>query len=102
MMTNGTSKITVVNPGGQPPTLQAMPAMAPRLDNIEGKTVYIVDINWPYTRQFTEELYDVFSKRYTNTKFVFRDKAGAYREDDPTLWAEIKEKGDAMVMAVGH
>ena len=76
--------------------------MAPRLDNIDGKTVYIVDINWPYTRQFTEELYNVFCERYPNTKFLFRDKAGAYREDDPALWAEIKDKGDAMVMSIGH
>jgi hypothetical protein len=94
-------KFVVVDPRGQPPALRQM-SMAPRLDSLEGKTVYVVDINWPYTRQFTEELYKVFSERYPKAKFVFRDKAGTYGEDDPELWNEIKEQGDAMVLAIGH
>lgn len=100
-MTQGREKIVVVDPRGQPPALRQM-SMAPRLDSLDEKTVYVVDINWPYTRQFTEELHKVFSERYPKTEFVFRDKAGAYAEDDPALWEEIKEKGDAMVLAVGH
>jgi thiazole synthase ThiGH ThiG subunit len=33
---------------------------------------------------------------------VFRRKAGPYAEDDPALWKEIKEKGSAAIMAIGH
>ena len=33
---------------------------------------------------------------------VFRKKAGPYMEDDPPLWKEIKEKGNAAIMAIGH
>jgi hypothetical protein len=95
------SKITVIDPRGWAPTLRQEP-MAPRLNSLDGKTVYVVDVNWPYTHQFTEELYKVFSKRYPNTKFVFSDKAGSYFDDDAELWAEIKEKGDAMILGVGH
>jgi len=76
--------------------------MAPRLDTLDEKTIYIVDINWPLTHQFTEELHKVLSEKYPKTKFVFKDKAQRYMNDDPKLWAEIKEKGDAMVLAVGH
>ena len=101
MTTHDNSKISVVNPGGQPPDLQQTP-MAPRIESLKGKTVYVVDVNWPYTRQFTEELRNVLSERYADTDFVFRDKAGSYFDDDPKLWAEIKEHGDAMVMSVGH
>ena len=93
--------ITVVDPRGQPPTRLESP-MAPRLDNINGKTVYIVDVNWPYTHQFSEELYEVFSARYPDTRFEIRDKAGTYMVDDPELWKEIEEKGDAVIMTVGH
>ena len=100
-MANGKPKINVINPGGQPPTLQQTP-MAPRLDSLDGKTVYVVDVNWPYTRQFTEELCAVLSKRYPDAKFILKDKAGSYFEDDTKLWAEIKEQGNAMVMSVGH
>lgn len=100
-MSNSKPKITVINPGGQPPALHKTP-MAPRLDSLNGKKVYVVDVNWPYTRQFTEELCTVLSERYPDTKFVFKDKAGSYFDDDPKLWAEIKEQGNAMIMSVGH
>ena len=33
---------------------------------------------------------------------VFKQKEGAYADNDPNLWKEIKEKGDAMIMAIGH
>lgn len=93
--------ITVVNPRGQLPPIKLIP-MAPRLDSINGKTIYIVDIRWPYTQQFTEELRDILSERYPNTKFIRRDKVGPYGEADPKLWEEIKKDGDAMILATGH
>ena len=100
-MTQTTAKISVIDPRGYPPPIKQTP-MAPRLDSLDGKTVYIVDVNWPYTHQFTEELCSVLAERYPETNFIFRDKVGRYMENDPELWAEIKEKGDAMVLAVGH
>ena len=93
--------VTVINPQGQPPAAQQMP-MARRLDSLEGKTVYLVDVRWPYTHQFLEELCNVLSQRYPTTKFVMRDKAGSYGENDPKLWAEIQERGNAAILAVGH
>lgn len=92
---------TVINPRGQLPAMQQTP-MALRLDSLGGKTIYILDVRWPYTHQFIEEMRDVFSERYPDTKFVIRDKAGAYGEDDPKLWAEIQERGDAAIVAIGH
>jgi hypothetical protein len=86
---------------GQPPARQQMP-MASRLDTFKDKTIYIVDVNWPYTHQFSIELQRVFSERYPDTKFELRDKAGTYMVDDPELWKEIKEKGDATIMTTGH
>ena len=93
--------ITIVNPRGQLPPIKLIP-MAPRLDSIDGKTIYIVDIRWPYTQQFTEELRDILSEKYPNTKFIRREKAGSYGEADPKLWEEIKKDGDAMTLATGH
>jgi hypothetical protein len=93
--------ITVVNPRGQLPSIKLIP-MAPRLDSIEEKTIYIVDIRWPYTQQFTEELRDILSERYPNTRFIRREKAGPYGEADPKLWEEIQREGDAMILATGH
>jgi hypothetical protein len=93
--------ISVVNPRGQFPAVQQAP-MATRLDSLNKKTIYIVDVRWPYTHQLAEEIRNVFSERYPDTKFVIREKTGSYMEDDPKLWAEIQEQGNGAILTVGH
>jgi hypothetical protein len=100
-MTAGKEKITVINPAGQMPSLEQSP-MAPRLDSLDGKTVYIVSLTWPYTHQFNEELEKVLSAKFPGTTFILRKKNGAYAEDDPRLWGEIQEQGHAAILGVGH
>jgi hypothetical protein len=95
------AKITVLNPRGAPPPIHLVP-MAPRLDTLAGKTIYIVDARFPDTYQLLEEMQKLFAKKYPEAKWVLKKKSGAYAEDDPKLWAEIKEKGHAMIMGVGH
>ena len=95
------STISVLNPHGQYPPANFIP-MAPRMDTLDGKTVYIVDIRWPYTGQFTEQLQAVLSEQYPRTTFIRREKAGPYGEADGDLWEEIKARGHAMIVATGH
>lgn len=76
--------------------------MAPRIDNLDGKTIYVVDTKYPLTRPFVEEVYKIFKDKYPKTNWVFREKIGTYFDDDPKLWQEIKEKGHGMIMAIGH
>jgi len=94
-------KISVIDPRGQQPLLRQTP-MTPRLNSLDGKTVYLVHLNWPHTFQFTEELWKVLSARFPRTKFVLKKKMGAYAQDDPQLWGEIQEKGNAAIVSVGH
>ncbi len=94
-------KITVLNPEGQPPQTPLIP-MAPRLDTLEGKTIYIVDVRYPLTHQLFEEMGDLLSERYPGTNWIVTEKAGTYFDDDPELWKEIKAKGDGMIVGVGH
>jgi hypothetical protein len=95
------AKITVLNPLGQPPPI-ALVRMAPRLDTLDGKTIYIVDVGFTDTHQFLVEMQKVLAERYPKANWVVRNKIGTYFEDDPKLWAEIKGKGSGMIMAVGH
>jgi hypothetical protein len=95
------SKITVLNPVGQPPAIARVP-MAPRIDNLDGKTIYIVDIGFTDTHQLFTEMQSLLTQKYPKTTWVVRIKAGTYFDDDPKLWAEIKEKGNGMIMGVGH
>jgi hypothetical protein len=94
-------KVTVLNPLGQPPAIVRVP-MAPRISDLNGKTIYIVDIGFSGTHQLLTELQDLLKKRYPDTTWIVRKKIGTYFTDDPKLWAEIKEKGQGMIMGVGH
>ena len=95
------TKIEVYNPLGQPPAIERVP-MAPRIESLKGKTIYIVDIGFSATDQFLFELQRLLQERYSDTTWVLRRKIGTYFNDDPKLWAEIKEKGHGMIMGVGH
>jgi hypothetical protein len=95
------SKIIVLNPVGSPPATPLVP-MAARLDTIEGKTIYIVDVRYPLTHQLFEEMQKLLSERYPKTNWVLREKAGTYMDNDQKLWEEIKSKGHGMITGIGH
>ncbi len=93
--------ITVLNPVGSPSPTPLIP-MAPRLDTLEGKTIYIVDVMYPLTHQLFEEMQKVLSEKYPKTTWVVKSKAGTYFDNDQKLWEEIKAKAQGMIIGVGH
>jgi hypothetical protein len=93
------AKVAVLNPRGIAPPIRLVP-MAPRLDSLDGKTVYIINIGFGDT--FLPEAQKVLAEKYPKTNWIFKHKAGGYFDDDPKLWEEIKAKGNAMIMGVGH
>jgi hypothetical protein len=94
------AKVAVVNPRGTPPPIRLVP-MAPRLDTLDGKTIYVINIGFGDT--FLPEVQKVMAEKYPKTTWIFRRKAGRdYFDDDPKLWAEIKERGNGMIMGMGH
>ena len=93
--------VTVMNPAGQPPQTPLLPR-APRLDTLEGKTIYIVDARYPLTHQLFEEMQKMLAEKFPQTNWVVREKAGTYMDDDPKLWEEIKANGHGMILGVGH
>jgi hypothetical protein len=97
----GPAKITAVNPKGTPPAIQLIP-MAPRLDSLDGKTVYLIDTGFHGSDMLLQQIQEWFKRNMPGVTTVFKRKAGPYAQDDPPLWKEIKEKGNAVIMAVGH
>jgi hypothetical protein len=98
----GDGKITVLNPAVTEKLAERVP-LTPRLDTLDGKTVYLVDMNYegiggtPVMR----EMQSWFAKNMPGVNAVYRLKAGNYISDDPALWKEISEKGgDAVIMGV--
>jgi hypothetical protein len=98
---SGPVKITTVNPKGMPPSIQLIP-MAPRLDSLDGKTVYLVDTGFHGSDTLLHQIELWFNRNMPSVTLVFKRKAGPYAQDDPPLWKEIKEKGNAVIMATGH
>jgi len=94
-------KLTVLNPRGLPPPITLIP-MAPRLSTLDGKTVYLVSDGFPGANAFLNQVSIWFKKNMPNVTTVYRLKAGGFADDDPKLNAEIKEKGQAVIMAIGH
>jgi hypothetical protein len=123
-------KLTVLDPRGQPsgkfgrsgaagagildnrnPELQPLSSlnelvplrMAPRLESLENKTIYLVDTGFAGGKDFLEEMQKWFSKNMPSVKTVVHIKKGmaAAFVDDPELWLELKKKADGVVFGVG-
>jgi hypothetical protein len=95
------SKIYVLNPEGIQPEIQCYP-MAPRPETLTGKTIYVVDVKYPSTTNFGNELMALLKATYPEVNWVYRQKYGTYFQDDPALWAEIKAQAAGMIIFVGH
>jgi len=94
-------KVEGLNPKGAPPPIQLIP-MAPRLDSLDGKTVWLIDTGFEGGGFLLQQIQLWFQQNMPTVNAVFRRKAGPYMEDDPALWQEIKAKGHAAIMAIGH
>jgi hypothetical protein len=75
--------------------------MAPRLETLDGKTVYLVDTGFGGSGKFLDELQTWFSEHMPTVRTVRRRKPGnVFRDDTKDLWEEIKERGDAAILGV--
>jgi hypothetical protein len=75
--------------------------MAPRLEKLGGKTVYLVDTGFGGSAEFMAELQDWFKRNRPDIKTELRRKKTGMFTDEPELWAEIKKNGDAAILGVG-
>jgi hypothetical protein len=95
-------KITVLNPLGTPPPIK-LKTMAPRLDTLEGKTIYIVDDGFVGGDNLLLEIQDWFKANYPKTTVVFKRKGGGgFDIPDKALWAEIQQKANGVIIGMGH
>ena len=95
-------KLTVLNPLGTPPPIK-LKDMAPRMDTLDGKTIYIVDDGFVGGDNLLLEMQDWFKANYPKTNIVFKRKGGGgFDVEDPALWAEMKEKANGIIIGLGH
>ena len=98
----GSEKITVMNPAIANPMVDRV-ALTKRLDTLDNKTLYLVDINWggpDAAYGVFQEMKIWFSENMPSVNIVLKRKNGSYMSDDPELWKEIGEKGDAALIGI--
>jgi hypothetical protein len=92
-------KITVLNPMGTPPPIQAK-AMAPRLETLDGKTIYFVNTGYIGTDRLMAEMMAWFKENHPKTNLVL--KSASMASIPQNLLTEIGEKADAAIVGLGH
>ena len=97
----GQPMMDLLDPFAQPEASTGKQHMAPRLDTLDGKTVYLVDTGFAGSYEFLEEAQQWLAKNRPQIKTVLKKKDGNAFSDDPPLWEEIKKKGDAAIFGVG-
>jgi hypothetical protein len=90
-----------MSPLGYPPKVTIKP-MAPRLEGLDGKTIYLVDPRFDDSGRFMGELQKVMAQRLPGTKTKLVQMSNVYSRDDPKTWEEIQANGDAAIIGVGH
>jgi hypothetical protein len=100
----GSQMMAIFNPDTQP-TISGDELvklrMAPRLNSLDRKTIYIVNTGFAGAREFLEELQMWFTKNMPAIKTVLVNKGGTMFSDSPELWAELKKKADGVIFGVG-
>jgi len=95
--------ITALNPAITPGLAKRIP-LAPRLETLEGKTIYLVDTDWGGMGQndgILQEMQAWFAEHMPAVKTIIKVKKGNFVTDDPALWKEIADaKGDGVVLGV--
>ena len=95
------SPLTVLNPLGFPPKVSRQ-TPAPRLDGLDGTTVYLVDCRFDDSDIFLSQMQAWFAQHLPRVKTLVKRISNVYLNDDPTTWEEIKARGSAAILGVGH
>ena len=103
IQTHGESggKLTVLNPVGYPPKVSPK-ALAPRLDGLNGKTLYLVDCRFDDADVFLTQVQGWFAEHLPQVATRLVRLNSVYTRDDPETWEHIRANGDAALIGVGH
>ena len=97
----GAARLTVLNPMGFPPKITKKQA-ARRLDSLDGKVIYLVDCRFDDSIELLKQVQAWFAEHMPGVTTRMISLTNYYGHDDPQTWEEIRAKGDAAIVGVGH
>lgn len=92
-------KVTVHDPRGYPPKVTGK-RLAPRLQSLDGKVVYLVDCLFDNSAVFMEELRQWFAEHMPAVETPIIAPSRSWT-DDPEMRAKVAAGGDAAILGVG-
>ena len=96
--------ITVLNPAISSKMTERVP-LAPRTDTLEGKTIYLVDLQWGGPKagySVFEEMKNWFSQNMPSVNVEIRRTSSGWMGDDSALREEIiSKKAAGVVIGIG-
>jgi hypothetical protein len=88
-------------PPGVPRTVSTSITFSKRLDTLENKTIYLVDIGFGGGYNFMVQLQKWFKENLPSITTIIRRKPGrVFADDNNDLWEEVKVKGHAVILGV--
>ena len=93
--------LTVLNPMAYPPKVSGK-ALAPRIESLNGKTVYLVDCRFDDSDVFLTQMQAWFAEHLPQVSTRLVRLSSVYLRDDPETWEQIRANGDAAILGVGH
>ncbi|HJO86320.1 MAG TPA: hypothetical protein QF359_05115 [Rhodospirillales bacterium] len=92
-------KITIHDPRGYPPKVTGK-RLAPRLESLDGKVVFLVDCLFDNSEVFMEQVQLWFAENLPAVK-IRNIKPRESWVDDPEMRATVEAEGDAAILGVG-
>jgi len=91
--------LTVHDPRGYPPTVTGK-QLAPRLEKLEGKVVFLIDCLFDNSDVFMEQLQSWFAEHLPTVR-IRNIKPRESWVDDPEMRDAVVREGDAAILGVG-
>jgi hypothetical protein len=89
-----------LNPRGVPPVVSQLP-LSPRVTDLAGKKVYVIDMHIEGTYLFMEKVAALLPQYLPHVQTVFKTKPSVYSSDDPELWDEVVQHASAFIFGPG-